>query len=719
MYREATEDDFAPRPALSAPAGPAGFFEIVGASWDAERIETDWHNYMGRRYQERYDQAWSAVRDAMGEEAALQALRDRGLRTDRIQGRATITSSPRHQAAILEMAGGLAQDLYGPFPSSREALLEEVNAEVRAEYEDAAATLSMGRAGSGLAEFLGRGGAAMTDEVSLMTLPFGAGAGSVARVMLTEAALGAAAEAAILPRMYEQQERVGTPEPNPLAQIGMGAVLGGALGGVGEGLRRALIYSQIRRQIAALPDGMSVPEAQAMVEAATEALEAGRPLPEAIQREEGPQVPFALRDDEDAALVPDMGEPVRIPTEDEIEAERRRIVRENPELGRNRPTLDFIRQAGGIQWTRVNPNTGERELTPIAAELQGMGISQRQLLGIVRRDGMADIDNLPASEFADGGTPRLRTADDALYVDRDALIEAIVQEATGQGPAYRTAEAEVAAAQLRDLEDSFALIRREMDSVADAEGVPEMDFADDYLDPPRDGKDGLARAQVAEDALFRHEEGLSAPLPGAVRDRAMIELADRGGSVEDAIQRAWMDYIEEISDGNARLLEARAAEAMAADDPNAGAGRADRTAAAGVGGDAAVAAGRSEQTPAGDQLLTPGTAPVSQRQRLEAQQNAPLRGGDAIANDGLFDLNARLQRDMFDDPDNASMQAKYDEREAEMREAWDGLEDVAVELEGETVTARQLLRDLEGDRAHLQAIETCGWTGRGGPDVVS
>ena len=74
---------------------------------------------------------------------------------------------------------------------------------------------------------------------------------------------------------------------------------------------------------------------------------------------------------------------------------------------------------------------------------------------------------------------------------------------------------------------------------------------------------------------------------------------------------------------------------------------------------------------------------------------------------------------MFDDPDNASMQAKYDEREAEMREAWDGLDDVAVEMEGETVTARQLLRDLEGDRAHLQAIETCGWTGRGGPDVVS
>jgi hypothetical protein len=181
----------------------------------------------------------------------------------------------------------------------------------------------------------------------------------------------------------------------------------------------------------------------------------------------------------------------RLPTEEEIEQARRDIIADNPELDRNRPTMDFLRQSGGIQWTRTNPNTGERELTPIASELQGMGISQRQLLGIVRRDGMADVDNIVASEFADGGTPRLRTDDTGTYLDRDALIEAIVQEAGGR-PAYRTAEAEAAAARLADLEDNFERIARWTQGEV-AEGVEEMDSHGPFI--LRSGRRGRAGAR--------------------------------------------------------------------------------------------------------------------------------------------------------------------------------------------------------------------------------
>jgi hypothetical protein len=722
MFREATEEDLAPRPGRAAPAGQAGFWEVMGAAWDAERIETDWHNYMGRRYADRYDEAWSALTSALGEDGARQALEQRGVTlSERREGRRPLDQgwNTRNGAALLEAVQGINADLYGSFPATPQNLLGEINAEVRAEYEDAANTLAMGGRGAGLSEFLGRGGAAATDEVSLLTLPFGFGSGSIGRVILAEAALGAAAEAAVLPRMYEQSERVGTPEPNPVAQVAMGAVIGGAIGGVGEGLRRAFVYSQLRRQISAIPDGLSPSEAQAAIEAATQALDAGETLPP-ILREEGPEVPFAPRDEEDAALVGDGGQQ-RLPTEEEIDQARRNIFEQNPELNRNRPTMDYLRQSGGIQWTRVNPNTGERELSPIASELQGMGISQRQLLGLVRRDGMADVDNIVASEFADGGTPRLRTDDTGTYLDRDALIEAIVQEAGGR-PAYRTAEAEAAAARLTDLEDNFARIRRDLDAASDAEGVPEMEFNGPFIARRQEGEDELARADMVERTVNDFADQMDTPPSQEVRYDAMGYLAETGGNVEDALTRAMMDAIERDFDAGSQAPTARGAEALPAGSADARAGRPERAAAEDAGIDQGVArvdGPGSERTAAGDQLLTPGTAPVSQRQRLEAQQNAPMRGGDALANDGLFDLNARLQRDMFDDPDNASMQAKYDEREAELREAWDGFEDVEVELEGETVTARQLLKDLEADRAHLQAIETCGWTGRGGPDVVS
>jgi hypothetical protein len=708
MFREATDDDFAPRPARSAPTGPAGFFEIVGAAWDAERIETDWHNYMGRRYGERYDEAWSALTSALGEDGAREALAARGVTfSERRDARRAFTNfQARNGAALLEAVSDLNPDLYGTFPRTPRDLLAEVNAEVRAEYEDASNTLAMGGAGSGLAEFLGRGAAATTDEVSLLMLPLGAGSGSIARVMLTEAALGAAAEAAVLPRMYEQSERLDIPEPNAAAQIALGGAFGGILGGMGEGLRRAIVYSRIRQEIAALPDGLSAPEAQAAVEAAVQAMEAGRPLSDQeiddlglFQVTERPAEAAPARE--------------RFPTEEEIEQARRDIIADNPELDRNRPTMDFLRQSGGIQWTRTNPNTGERELTPIASELQGMGISQRQLLGILRRDGMADVDNIVAADFADGGTPRLRTDDTGTYLARDALIKAIVQEAGGR-PAYRTAEAEAAATRLADLEESFERIAREQDEVARVEGVDPRSG----LNPPVEGDDALARADAAERIDMAYEAD-GADIPGSIRRDAQRIMADEGGDYEDALYDAILRAERERSDAGTQAPQASGTEALPLDDAGTGAGRAQPAAAADAGGVQARSGDvqrRTEQTAAGEQFVTPGVEPVSLRESLEASMDAPMRGGDALANDGLFDLNARLQRDMFDDPDNASMQAKYDEREAELREAWDGLEDVAVELEGETVTARQLLSDLEADRAHRQAIETCGWTGRGGAE---
>jgi hypothetical protein len=55
----------------------------------------------------------------------------------------------------------------------------------------------------------------------------------------------------------------------------------------------------------------------------------------------------------------------------------------------------------------------------------------------------------------------------------------------------------------------------------------------------------------------------------------------------------------------------------------------------------------SEITPAGEQTLIPGVAPVTERQRLEAAGAKPLAGGNAPAG-GLFDTGARAQTDLMD-----------------------------------------------------------------------
>jgi hypothetical protein len=120
----------------------------------------------------------------------------------------------------------------------------------------------------------------------------------------------------------------------------------------------------------------------------------------------------------------------------------------------------------------------------------------------------------------------------------------------------------------------------------------------------------------------------------------------------------------------------------------------------------------SERTAAGDQTLIDGVAPVSQRQRLEAAQNAPLRGGNAAADDGLFDVGARSQRDMFSDPASPEARVIQDSITDDIRteiEA-DGPMEMPVSVEGGRVlkSDQEILDYLdEGDRA-AAFFDVCG-----------
>lgn len=56
----------------------------------------------------------------------------------------------------------------------------------------------------------------------------------------------------------------------------------------------------------------------------------------------------------------------------------------------------------------------------------------------------------------------------------------------------------------------------------------------------------------------------------------------------------------------------------------------------------------TERTIQGEQTLIPGVAPVTDRQRIEAQMGKPLTGGDrAMPEGGLFDMDGRAQQDIF------------------------------------------------------------------------
>jgi len=732
MFVEPNEDSFAPRPRRYDAEGPSTQREVIQAGIDAEVIETDWWGYSARVENEVYGEILGAVTTVFSEQQIREHFQAQGL-GEMMPSPSLLRTDPEVRRALLGLAETADGSILQGLPTDWRDIRQVARDRMRLEWEEAQQILGAGPSYSGVSEFIGRSGVAMTDPVSLAMIPFGGGSGSLGRLVLREAALGALGEAAIIPRMQDVARELDIPAPNVAQQIAMGAAFGGALaGGIGA-LTRGVEYARLRNEVIAPPPGVPAAQAMEAVHEAEQALRVGGPVPPAPVPADIP--PVTLRPGEpvyelpeitfdidappiDAA--PESGIPAGLlpdrPSTIEVDDAIRRIREDNPQLARARPTWDDLLNRGGIQWRRTNPNTGESELTPIASELQGIGVSNRQLVGLIRRNGMAEVDNIPATEFADGGTPRLRTSDDGLYIDRDALIEAIVQEAGGS-PAYRTLEAEYAAQQIADLEDELVVIRRDLDAAAAAlDEVPEMDFSGPYMPTPRQqpDMDGLARAQEAERLMGAYAANTN--ISGDVQSRAMAHLADFGGSVEDAVVRAMVDAEQEEFYEAIGASAARGSEAVSVDPAAAAAARPDATTAQDAGGSRAIPGGdgrSSEPTAAGDQLLIDGVAPVSQRDRMQAAQASPMRGGNAAPDMGMFDEGARRQQDMFDDPTTPEAATYMDDWERSIRDEIDAYGDVSVDVEGGTVSAQRLLDDMQADADHLAAINACTARGRG------
>lgn len=293
-----------------APREAAGFFEIIGAGWEAEEVETNVNDQVVRTRQRFIDgladKHWEKIRENLD-----------GFRY-RLDTEGQLTA--RQQMAVygLRRLREADPENFGWLDMSDEAIERTVNQMLRARYQDAQDTLAMGGRGSGLAEFIGRGGRAMTDPTNLALAALTGGGGGVARVTAREALAGGVAEGLVLPKQFEMAERLEIEDPNPLAQVAFGAGLGGALGAGLSATGRYLEYRKERRaqagEAAELAGGDPVDHA-ARIEAAQDALDGRAPRG-------GDAAPDTAEEAGAAVIRPKQGQSVRLVPQGATQSEK-------------------------------------------------------------------------------------------------------------------------------------------------------------------------------------------------------------------------------------------------------------------------------------------------------------------------------------------------------------------------------------------------------------
>lgn len=236
------EGDLVSAPRREAP--DVGLGEVIGAGARSEAIEIDYWMMTDRRRAGYIDQAAETARELGYDWAPMQEGYGPSQNVFRSQ------FEDRRMTAILE-ARRAHPDRFVDMPVTDTEMEAALNAELKAEYEDAQATL--GAAPEGFLsrtapEFIGRMGPAATDQVNaplaLATLGTGAAA-NLGRLMLIEGGIAMLGEAGTLPRQFDMAERLDIEDPNVLAQLALAGTIGAAFPLGIEGARqgvRALRY---------------------------------------------------------------------------------------------------------------------------------------------------------------------------------------------------------------------------------------------------------------------------------------------------------------------------------------------------------------------------------------------------------------------------------------------------------------------------------------------
>jgi hypothetical protein len=259
------------------PSFEAGTWDVIGAAWRAETIKTDAWNDKGSRRQALVEDMWNLL-DQGGRDRVWQ---------DRIRrGWASMEELVTAEAARQAAASPDVARVWAGMPLSIDDFNRQIDAGRKADLDEAQSVLD--QPGGAISEFIGTGARAMTDETSLMLMPFGV-SGSAWRTIAGEALLGAAGEAAVIPKEFRVAKELDLPDPDPVSRIALGAVFGGgfsaAIIGLGKGARALQARVEARRASLneTIPPGVDRIDHEAGVEAAEAELRGDQTVDERLK----------------------------------------------------------------------------------------------------------------------------------------------------------------------------------------------------------------------------------------------------------------------------------------------------------------------------------------------------------------------------------------------------------------------------------------------------
>ena len=720
-----------------APRGPdqllSTWMQGVGASFHQMLRDT---NANSQRQMEVKDEGYATAAPAaerLGIDTIYEKYKDSVVSMDFLPQKPKTTDElfsmlgPNAPQMVLDMAREQAKanpDAWKDLDLSEEGIQARVTEKRVKEDSEEQQILDLLPNGRGLAEFVGGAAGMIADVRQLPFLAFGGGEGSLLRIIGREAFLNTAAEAVTLPSQFETAKELGKPDPNVPSHLIQAAVGGAALGGALPALGRALEYFRGRSKTPQII-GRNPEHSNIVVTAAEQAIAAGEDPVAAATRaiQELPAEPPPRRPGLiiESRLDPVQGqtpEPLPDPVivgqaEAAIADAESAFATDFPEMRHKNPLAKKIQSMGGIQASRINPATGAREATQAAQELASMGVTTKTHPFLFRNKGMADLDNIPAADHL--GLAEVLKVDQATgYFDRQDMLSALARELTTGKKTAMTGEI---AARMAEIEHNAGI---------DPNVSPAKDFASGRESPTGWFVQKGAYDMFPDgDVMLRNsfEKYLGDVWPGvrftdAERAEMLHELQTRGGDAEYLVSRTLERDLE-----FAELPKAEAEKydwIPGFDEPTAQG--VSRTGGESTGGPGQVATatrggaeGRSggaivESTAAGEQFVAPGIEPVTQRQRLEARQETPMRGGARPMDDGLFDMGARQQMDMFSDPASSEARPILDTMTADIRDEITKGDDFLIDMgdgKGERM-ASTVLDDLDKGDAAAARFDLCG-----------
>lgn len=688
-------------PDIAIPEG----FDGLGAAFGIANRNGNWGwQYQRMTISDRADLARSAL-GILGPDAATKVITESG-RSGRAAGIGAQTvreANPgdpvadmgeREVSRVLDMARADASanpDKWKAIDLTDEGIAARVTQRQIEQDNEETAIVSMMPKGSGLATLVAEIGSAASDPRTLPLMLLGGGGGSILKIIGREAGLNTLAEGVTFADRKATAERLGKPAPDLVDSLAIAAIGGAAFGAAFEGIARGAHYFMGRSAIPkAFADSPVL--AEDAISAAEQAMHAGKdplaaikaamrdtpeprepliPQDTPMPKEPGPVVGGV--DPIKTLPIRNADQPMEVAT---INKMADAAIAQADDSKHSKPLTQFFRKSG--KPTKAQIAKAEREGQappserasnqihpdgPIAAELKAQDITPRSHPGLFSRRGRKDIDNFVASEMEEsfpGIIDATRTPYGSDYLDRQGLLDLLIRDANGDASWLRS-RADVMAIQ-RAADDAVRAIEEgssAVDNFVSGAKAPDGFFVD--LNAYHFDQDGDVRIEADLDAYVA-QKGIRL----SARDRAEIlgELQSRGGDgaflVERSVERDFSGAERqtaqmEANDGKDPFADSGGTQAG---DPGArpeAFGQPEPVGGkSGDGGTGDAQPYSFERTSAGQQAVTPGVAPITARDRLEASQRAPMGRSGAREPDsqigGLFDPNDKARSDMFDDP---------------------------------------------------------------------